>query len=233
MIKSYDHIRVYMPIPHLSVMVKHVFWLRYKLAGLTKRSKTFNRIVGKTMFEGDDMIVLPRDEAAKTKRIKPDITVDTAGESTVLPSDVVKSLIKGSDNIFIMNFCLCRRSSGCKDYPVDYGCIFMGKGVHRIPKDFGHIATPDEALEHIDRCRDAGLIHLVGRNKIDSIWLNTEDKKDLMTICNCCPCCCLWNMVRDISDELSASLRRMEGVMVSVIEDRCTGCGKCIDDCFT
>lgn len=223
-----------MPVPHLSVMLtKHVFRFRYKLASVTKRSKTFNRIVRKVMFENDEMVVLPIDGTAKVRRVETDISISDPQDSTILPSEVVRTLINRSEAIFIMDFCLCRRSSGCKDYPVDYGCIFMGKGVHRIPNDFGHLATPEEAMAHIDRCEEAGLVHLIGRNKLDSIWLNTGDSRDLMTICNCCPCCCLWNMVRDISDELSGSLRRMEGTEISADQDKCIGCGNCADVCFT
>ena len=54
-----------------------------------------------------------------------------------------------------------------------------------------------------------------------------------MTICNCCPCCCLWNMVRDISDDISSTYRKMDGVEVSVDTGKCIGCGSCADICFT
>jgi ferredoxin len=220
-------------IPRISVKVLGpLFGTRYRLASLTRRSKTFNRIITSMFFEGDDMIVLPKDDVVKTRRIETDIRIEDAGETTVLPSDVVKGIIERSSDIFIMNFCLCRKSNKCEDYPREKGCVFLGKGVHKIPEDFGHLATAEEAKAYIDECTELGLVHIIGRNKLDSIWLDTGDKKDLMTICNCCPCCCLWNMARNISDDIGSSFKRMDGVTVTVDADECIGCGLCRDICF-
>ena len=220
-------------IPRISVRVLGpLFGTRYRLASFTKRSKTFNRIIKRMLFDGDDMIVLPKDDVVRTRRIETDIRIDDAGETTVLPSDVVKGIIERSSDIFIMNFCLCRKSNKCGDYPREKGCVFLGKGVHKIPKDFGHLATAEEAKDYIDECTELGLVHIIGRNKLDSIWLDTGDKKDLMTICNCCPCCCLWNMARNISDDIGSTFKRMEGVTVTVNAEECIGCGLCRDICF-
>ena len=62
----------------------------------------------------------------------------------------VKDIIDRSSDIFIMDFCLCRRSNDCSDYPKEKGCVFLGKGVHRIPEDFGHLASGEEAKAYID-----------------------------------------------------------------------------------
>ena len=219
-------------VPRVSVrVVKYFFNGRYRLAGMTRRSKVFNRFVSRAMFDGDDMVVLPKDDVVR-KTIETDIRIDEPGDTTVLPSDVVKRLIMSADDIFIMNFCLCRRSNKCKDYPTDHGCVFMGKGVHKIPPEFGHLATPEEAIAYIDECSDLGFVHIVGRNKLDSIWLSTGNKRDLMTICNCCPCCCLWNMTRNISDEIGGVFKRMEGVTVTLDREKCVGCGSCSEICF-
>ena len=221
-------------IPYISVKgLSKVFWSRFGLAAFTKRSKLFNKVVTKTLFDGDDMVVLPKDDVVRARRITMDMDFEDGGESTVLPSDIVKDIIDRSSDIFIMNFCLCRKSNECDDFPRDRGCVFLGKGVHRIPEDFGHIATREEAKRYIDECTDLGLVHIIGRNKLDSIWLNTGHKRDLMTICNCCPCCCLWNMTRNISDEIGGVFKRLDGVSVSVDVDRCIGCGSCYEICFT
>ena len=221
-------------IPYISVKgLGKVFWSRFGLASFTRRSKLFNRLVTKALFDGDDMVVLPKDGTVRSRRIPMDLEFEDGGESTVLPSDIVKGIIDHSSYIFIMDFCLCRRSNGCSDYPKEKGCVFLGKGVHRIPKDFGHLASKEEAKAYIDECTELGLVHIIGRNKLDSVWLNTGHKRDLMTICNCCPCCCLWNMTRNISDEIGSVFRRLEGVSVSVDIDGCVGCGSCHDICFT
>lgn len=219
-------------IPKLSVKIlPHFFGTRYRLARWTRKHRLFGNMVKRIAFKDDDMIVLPKDNVVKS--IDVDISIDSAGDRTVLPSDVVKDVIRRSEDIFIMNFCLCRKSSKCKDYPIDHGCIFLGKGTRKIPKEFGHFATPDEAVAYIDECSDLGLVHIIGRNKLDSLWLHTGNRKDLMTICNCCPCCCLWNVARDISDDIGSTFKRMDGVRVSVDESLCIGCGSCADICFT
>lgn len=62
----------------------------------------------------------------------------------------------------------------------DLGCIFLGKGVLRISEDMGRMATQQGGLEHLTKAREAGLVHLIGRNKIDSVWLDTGPKEDLL-----------------------------------------------------
>ncbi len=213
-------------------VLKYIFGWRYRLAAYTRKSKLYNRLITRMLFDGDDMIVLPKDKTVN-RVIEANIEIDSPGDSTVLPSDVVKRVIGKAEDIFIMNFCLCRRSNGCEDYPVDHGCIFMGKGVHKIPPEFGHLATPEEACGYIDECGERGLVHIIGRNKLDSIWLSTGDKKDLMTICNCCPCCCLWNISRNVSDDIGGTFKRMRGVSISLDQGKCIGCGSCSEICFT
>ena len=219
-------------IATLSDKILPIFFnTRYRLARMTRKHKRFGRLVKRWFFDGDDMIVLPKDDLVRS--IDVDISIDSAGDRTVLPSDIVKGVIDRAEDVFIMDHCLCRKSNRCKDYPIDRGCIFLGKGTKKISEKLGHVATREEAKQYIDECGELGLVHIIGRNKLDSMWLSTGDKKDLMTICNCCPCCCLWNMVRDISDDISATYKRLDGVNVSVDADKCVGCGSCEGICFT
>jgi len=84
----------------------------------------------------------------------------------------------------------------------------------------------------VRRCRAAGLVHLIGRNKLDTVWLGVGPGDKLLTICNCCPCCCLWRVLPQIDPAIGAKVSRLPGVTVTVGE-RCTGCGTCTQDvCF-
>lgn len=212
--------------------MKHIFGWRYPIAAFTRKSKIYNKVVMKALFDGDSMVLLPKDNVVR-KTIKTDIKIDDAGERTILPSEVVNQIIRKTDDIFIMNFCLCRNSTGCKDYPIERGCMFLGSGINRIPPEMGRRVTADEAEQYIKECGELGLVHIIGRNKLDRVWLSTGSKNELLTICNCCPCCCLWNVTREISDEIGKMFRRMETVEVSVDYEKCTGCGDCSDICFT
>lgn len=222
-------------VPNLSVKVVGLaFDKRYRLASWTRKYKRFGRFIRKTMFDADDMIVLPKDGVAKRRTIETNIEVPEADARTVLPSDVVKDIVAKAEKVFIMDFCICRKSNKCEDYPADHGCMFLGDGTDRIPREFGRLVDAEEAFEYIDECGRLGLVHIIGRNKLDSIWLNTRmDARNLTTICNCCPCCCLWNMIRDIDEGISGSFNRMESVEVTVDPSKCTGCGFCVEVCFT
>ncbi|MBP5394446.1 MAG: 4Fe-4S binding protein [Candidatus Methanomethylophilaceae archaeon] len=221
-------------IPRLAKRtMKFFFHSRYRLARWTRKSRFFGDFVEKVAFENDDIIVIPKDGVVRSRNIEMNIDIPDAGDRTVLPSDAVKSVLRKMDGIFIMNFCICRRSNPCEDYPVDHGCIFLGEGIRNIPPEFGHVATPEEADAYLDECADLGLVHIMGRNKLDRLWLSTGRKNRLMTICNCCPCCCLWNMTRDISEGIGGAFKRMDGVEISADTEKCIGCGMCQDICFT
>ena len=184
------------------------------------------RIVDLCLFEGDDLIHLPQDNV-----IKIDQTLELAGDM-VLPSQVVERFIEQANIHWIMNACIYRDASACEEYPIDLGCLFLGAAASGINPQMGRRVTTDEALEHVRRCREAGLVHLVGRNKLDTIWLGVGPGDRLLTICNCCPCCCLWRTLPHLAPQIGAKVTRMPGVGVEVTE-RCAGCGTCTQGvCF-
>ena len=217
-----------------SRIIKNTFHRRFAMARLT-RLPVLGQAVEFAFFEKDDMIYLPRDSAVLRSKGSRTIQMDVevGPTNTVLPSQVIDHFLRRSRYIFIMNRCMCRNSNHCQDYPHELGCIFLGRGVTRIPSKMGRMATAEEAVEHMRKAREHGLVHLIGRNKIDSIWLNAGPKEDLLSICNCCPCCCLWKMIPQLSDSIAGSVTRMPGVEVRVT-DNCTGCGRCSDEgwCF-
>jgi ferredoxin len=120
----------------------------------------------------------------------------------------------------------------CRDYPRDLGCLFLGAAARDIHPGLGRPASKDEALAHAKKCREAGLVHLIGRNKLDTVWLGVGPGERLLTICNCCPCCCLWRVLPYVAPHIGAKISRMPGVSVTVSE-RCVGCGTCTQGvCF-
>lgn len=216
-------------------MAKAGFDVRFRIARMT-RIEPVGRLIEKLFFDEDRMIYLPKDrvvagEPQRSVTIKVGKSFETV--NTVLPSQVVEHFIRESKYHFIMDFCLCRDANGCKDYPKDLGCLFLGKGALRIDKSYGRLVTAEEALAHMRRCREAGLVHLIGRNKIDSVVFDTGRKEDLMSICSCCPCCCLWKMLPDLNADIGGGVTKMPGVVVKVT-DGCTGCDECVkrEVCF-
>ena len=209
-------------------LLKQAFPYRAWLARLT-RFPLIRWIVDRLAFWEDYIIYLPQDRVA-SKTIHIGRQLDDPA-STVLPSDIVHKLIDQASFLWIMNWCICRSASNCKDYPIDYGCLFMGEAARGINPQLGRPVTKEEAHEHIKKCQEAGLVHLVGRNKLDTLWLGIGPGERLLTVCNCCPCCCLWTMLPKMDRQLASKIHRMPGVSLRVT-DQCTGCGRCVDVCF-
>ncbi len=206
-------------------LLKKVFPKKRWIAKMT-RVPLLGHLVDKMLFEGDDIMYLPKDSVV-LKTIQIGKTLEQPGE-TALPSEVVHHFIEKANHHWIMNFCICRDASHCKDYPIEYGCLFLGEAVEGINPELGRKVTKEEAHDYVRKCREAGLIHMIGRNKLDSSWLGVSPGEKLLSICNCCPCCCLWNVLPDINPKIGRKVTKMPGVDVKVTED-CVGCGTCIE----
>jgi len=213
-----------------SRLIKKSFHQRFFMAKMT-RVPILGRAMEFAFFEDDDIIILPKDEIAiKTIRSIRTIDVDLSAQPSniVLPSQVIEHFIRKSRYIFLMNKCMCRDSNQCKHFPPELGCIFLGRGVLKIPEGMGRMVTQEEALDHLRRCREAGLVHLIGRDKIDSVWLGTGSKENLLSICSCCDCCCLWKMLPELNSNINATVTRMPGVVVEIDQGKCIGCQACV-----
>jgi ferredoxin len=207
-------------------MVQAAFPSRFSIAAATRRWPRFGKFIDRFLFDGDDVIYLPKDNLIPVNQSI------AAPAETVLPSEVAAHFVEQANHLFIMDRCFCREADQCEDYPIDIGCLFMGEAVHKINPKLGHLATREEAHAHLARAREAGLVHMIGRNRIDYVWMGVGPYGKLLTICNCCPCCCLWRVLPDLPDEIRTNVSAMPGVSVTVT-DRCVGCGACADDvCF-
>lgn len=234
-------------------LVKHSFHLRFLLSRMTKKSRLYKMFIERLLFQDDEIFVMPnnsflneeskdgtykKDAAAITSTISADIEVNQSfqkDDSLFLPVDLLKEAVRRASYITVMNQCLCRTSNDCKDYPQDLGCIFIGPAARDIPEKYGHQATVEEALEQIDYAESLGLSHVMGRNKIDTIWMHVGPKEKLLTICHCCPCCCLWKVLADIHTDISDKVMRINGVSIKTRSENCVLCRKCLGDdvCFS
>ena len=200
-------------------LVKRIFNWRFRIAEMTKKSRIANKVIDKTLFDTDEIVIIPN-----TIPINQKIESESC---EFLPTDIMKEVIKKSDDIVIMDSCLCRTSNDCKDYPHDIGCIFLGPTSRKIPRNICHTASVEEALNHVDKADAAGLSHLIGRNKIDSVWMNVRPGEGLLTICHCCPCCCLWKVAPNLEDNIAGKVSRLQGVKITYNEENCRFCMKC------
>jgi hypothetical protein len=173
--------------------------------------------------EEDYTVYLPRERV---------IQIDEQVErlvNTVLPTQVIEHFIRVAGYRFIVDFCVCREAQGCQDYPIGLGCLYLGESAKEIHPELGHSATAEEAIEFSRRCREAGLIHFFGRDRRDSSFLGVGPR--LMTICNCCPCCCYYSLRASKPVEVKGNdggVRRMPGISVQV-NDNCIACETCVE----
>ena len=178
------------------------------------------------LFRGDDIIYLPQDKIINLNK--------SVGEyqEYVLPSQILEHFINKAKNHWIMDFCICRSSMGCQDYPIDLGCLFLGDAVLDINPQLGKLVGKEQALAHLRKCRDAGLVQMIGKNRLDAQWLGVGSRDNLLSICNCDPCCCLWRVGSILVPKIGSKIKKMPGVVVRVSEN-CIGCGTCLKDiCF-
>jgi ferredoxin len=204
------------------------------LAARATRLPVIGALLDRWLFAGDDLFYLPPDGLVaqqSTRTIAVGREIETPAD-VALPSRVVEHFIEQASVQWLMNACICRDASHCRDYPVDLGCLFLGDAASGINPALGRRVSKAEALAHVRRCREAGLVHLIGRNRLDTVWLGVGPGDRLLTICNCCPCCCLWRVLPQVSGDIAGRVTRMDGVRVTV-SDRCAGCGTCADGvCF-
>ncbi|MFX1325126.1 MAG: DUF362 domain-containing protein [Promethearchaeota archaeon] len=187
-----------------------------KLTNLPILGKIFDYL----LFKGDDIIYLPQDKAIE-------INIPLAEYfELVLPSKVLEYFVKKAKNHWVMNFCICRSSMSCQDYPPDLGCLFLGDAVLNINPQLGKLVTKEEALDHLRKCREVGLVQMIGRNRLDAQWLGVSPGEKLLSICNCDPCCCLWRVSPILAPKIGSKIKKMKGINVQVT-DKCIGCGTC------
>jgi ferredoxin len=152
-------------------------------------------------------------------------------EGTVAPVSVIEHFIREASHHVILNRCPCRSENNCKDFDPFLGCTFIGDAARGIDPQVGRHVTAEEALEHLHKATESGLVSCLGKFKGDAVMLGLKDHHRLMTICHCCPCCCISTAMPHASREARDLLVKMEGVSVEVTEN-CNGCGLCVEACI-
>ena len=155
-------------------------------------------------------------------------------DNQIIPYKVFEHFIDKASNIVMMNKCGCRVFHDCKNYDQSIGCIYMGDDTLKIllPEDRGGVVSKEEALDRVKRAIDDGLIPILGRAMDEAEGFGVPDTGHFMSMCFCCPCCCVdGKIVTHASKGLTSLFKRMDGITVKVDEDLCVGCGECLNVC--
>lgn len=174
--------------------------------------------------------LIARESAFKGSFIPVDEFIETP-PSVAPPRELIADFITRACHRTIINFCPCRSGEGCRKHPADLGCILLGDGARDVHPEVGRSATVEEALAHMERGLESGLLPLVGHFLIDKVVFGVRDYSRLLTVCFCCPCCCIVRSeMRGLAGAFPRSLVPLEGIRLEVNEE-CVGCGECVPVC--
>ena len=117
-------------------LIKKNFRHRFSFAKMS-RLPILGTLIELMFFHKDALVYLPKDRVIQ---IELNQVIDTP-INTVLPSQIVHSFIEQAKVHWIMDFCICRDSNNCQDYPTDLGCLFLGEAAVRIDPCLGQLVT--------------------------------------------------------------------------------------------
>jgi ferredoxin len=160
------------------------------------------------------------EEVVPFARVLP-VEKTVASRLDVFPYEEARRYIEAADAVSLST-CYCRHErrllgKGC-GFPDDVCLQFGAFARFIIQRGFGREISREQAMEVLERSREAGLVHTSN---------NTRDHIDF--ICNCCGCCC--GILRSVRSSTVPSMATTSNYQASVQQERCTGCGECVESC--
>ncbi|MHA2473150.1 MAG: indolepyruvate ferredoxin oxidoreductase subunit alpha [Promethearchaeota archaeon] len=153
-------------------------------------------------------------------------------ENQLLPEKLIEYFIKKAKHFYVQKACGCRVFHDCQDHESTIGCMYLGDDTLTIqlPPEQGRYISREEAWEHVENAIQNGLVPCFGRAPGETNgW--AEDTGHIMSMCFCCPCCCINGKIAKNATYEIQMFTRMEGLTVKVDPDICNGCGTCLDVC--
>ena len=118
--------------------------------------------------------------------------------------------------------CICKKErrllgEGC-EHPLET-CLAIAPVENAFTDGFwGRPITKEEACRVLDMAEEAGLVHMTGNVQVGHMY-----------ICNCCGCSCA--VLRGITELGLKGAAARSNYCAVVDEERCTGCGTCLERC--
>ncbi len=148
-----------------------------------------------------------------------------------LPYSLIEEFVGIASHRFVMNACLCRSAHTCGNFAPGIGCLFLGDAAAEIDPDLGRSVSAAEALAHVSRARNQGLLPCIIHGSFDANLLGIEYRK-MLAVCFCCDCCCVFRTdMRKGPAAYRDRILRLPGLVMESM-GRCSGCGACADACF-
>jgi Na+-translocating ferredoxin:NAD+ oxidoreductase subunit B len=142
-------------------------------------------------------------------------------KNTVAPYDNIREVVGQQESISVADcYCDLNRKLRGESFtePMERCFLFGFYADYLIENGYGRKVSSEEALEILDRCKDAGLV------------CNTSDLENPVFICNCTDYCGA-NICRSNVPGPWAEYVRLHNYYATVDPDRCTGCESCMNRC--
>jgi len=164
-----------------------------------------------------------------------DLNYQGKAPGAVTPIFMVRKAIEESSCRMVMEKCMCRDSHKCKNYPIELGCIMIGEASRKmVQSGLGRSVTVEEALAHLERAAQLGLVAICAWTEIESLMMGISPQRHekYIEICLCCPCCCIamHQLKKIMSIPIIKDRLRSVGWKAFGTDD-CTHCGQCVDIC--
>ena len=153
--------------------------------------------------------------------------------NTPLPAVILEHVIRNSSHRTIIRRCTCRDAKQCPNYDLNIGCLHIGEATREEDTTVARHVSVEEAIEHLHKAINAGLIPFMGHAAGDNVIWNVPKEKPFLTVCFCCPCCCTHVFgYKYLEPGFQDGFHRLRGVSILVDGEKCIGCGQCADQCF-
>lgn len=169
--------------------------------------------------------VLTAEQAISTpselRTIDIDVALPSPGE--VLPIDIITEMIKKDGALIGVADCFCRRTKkdvgeGC-EYPVETCFVFNELAQTLIKHGYAREIDYEKTILILKNCEEKGLVH-----NVDNC------SKDIRSLCNCCPCCCI--LLKSVKKGVT-NAEAPSRYIVQFEGEKCKNCGTCISRCPT
>lgn len=208
--------KLYSPLP----LLPGIFEFQFMKGEISQRTKKLARL-----FEDYFEAIRKAPPAVKASsipfaRVIP-VEKEIKAKTEVFPYEQASEYINNAESISVST-CYCRHHGELLGNPCDKPkdvCLSIGPSAKFIAeKGFGHLISKEEAMQILDRCEEAGLVHC-----------SSNTSKYIDFICNCCGCHC--GILQSIKDTRMPSLGVTSNFIVEVDKESCTGCEACIYRC--
>lgn len=141
----------------------------------------------------------------------------------VLPFEQMEGVIKKAKRIAVAH-CACRVTAELLerkrcDHPMEVCMKYDELAEYVIERGMGREISKTEALEIIQQCEEAGLVHMVD-----------NAREGIKHTCNCCGCCC-WSVGTIKRRRIPRDVLVATYFIRETDKEVCTGCGQCVDIC--